>query len=122
MEGSNYWGYGHKTQHSYPRSLYNHLKKTRGEIWPKRSERRNNTKNYQDEDKKSAIDKKNNSQTVLKTLHDNNLRLSLDKCLFLQTSLDYLVFHIDPDIISTIEKKKKKKRARIKKNSSPWKF
>ena len=33
----------------------------RGEIWPKRSERRNNThthkKNYQDEDKKSAINK-----------------------------------------------------------------
>ena len=39
----------------------NHLKKARGEIWPKRSERRNNTKT-QDEDKKSAINKKNNSQ------------------------------------------------------------
>ena len=26
--------------------------KARGEIWPKRSERRNNTKNYQGEDKK----------------------------------------------------------------------
>ena len=35
----------------------NHLKKARGEIWPKRNERRNNTKNYQDEDKKSAINK-----------------------------------------------------------------
>ena len=43
------------------------LSKARGEIWPKRSERRNNTKkkkkiiiktNYQDEDKKSAINKK----------------------------------------------------------------
>ena len=34
-------------------------KKARGEIWPKHSERRNNTKNYQDEDKKSAINKKN---------------------------------------------------------------
>ena len=35
----------------------------RGEIWPKRSERRNNTqKNYQDEEKKSAINKKINSQ------------------------------------------------------------
>ena len=33
------------------------IKKARGEIWPKRSERRNNTKNYQDEDKKSAINK-----------------------------------------------------------------
>ena len=59
MEGSNYWGYGYKTPHSYPRSWKNHLKKARGEIWPKRSERRNNTKkNYQDEDKKSAINKK----------------------------------------------------------------
>ena len=37
------------------------MKKARGEIWPKRSERRNNTKNYQDEDKKSAINKKMNS-------------------------------------------------------------
>ena len=37
--------------------MVNHLKKARGEIWPKRSERRNNTKNYQDEDKKSAINK-----------------------------------------------------------------
>ena len=35
----------------------NHLKKARGEIWPKRSERRNNTKSCQDEDKKSAINK-----------------------------------------------------------------
>ena len=37
--------------------LRTHLKKARDEIWPKRSERRNNTKNYQDEDKKSAINK-----------------------------------------------------------------
>ena len=34
----------------------NHLKKARGEIWPKRSERRKKLK-YQDEDKKSAINK-----------------------------------------------------------------
>ena len=44
----------------------NHLKKARGENWPKHSERRNNTKNYQDEDKKSSIyiykKKKINSQ------------------------------------------------------------
>ena len=33
------------------------LKKARGEIWPKCSERRNNTKNYQDEDKMSAINR-----------------------------------------------------------------
>ena len=38
MEGSNYWGYGYKTQHSYPRSWLNHLKKARGDIWPKHSE------------------------------------------------------------------------------------
>ena len=38
MEGSNYWDYGYKTQHYYPRSRLNHLKKARGEIWPKPSE------------------------------------------------------------------------------------
>ena len=62
MEGSNYWGYGYKTQYSYPRSRKNHLKKVRGEICPKRSERRKKKKkkkkkNYQDEGKKSAINK-----------------------------------------------------------------
>ena len=35
----------------------NHLKKARGEIWPKRSERRSNTKSCKDEDKKSPINK-----------------------------------------------------------------
>ena len=35
----------------------NHLKNARGEIWPKRSEEET-TKNYHDEDKKSAINKK----------------------------------------------------------------
>ena len=59
MEGSNYWGYGYKTQHSYPRSRLNHPKKARGEIWPKRSEEETTQKKpYQDEDKKSAINKK----------------------------------------------------------------
>ena len=38
MEGSNYWGNGYKTQHSYPRSWLKHLKKARGENWLKRSE------------------------------------------------------------------------------------
>ena len=56
MEGSNYSSFLSEV-------AVNHLKKARGEIWPKRSERRNNTKKpYQDEDKKSAINKKNNSQ------------------------------------------------------------
>ena len=45
MEGSNYWEYGYKIQNSYPRSRQNHLKKARGEIWPKRSERKQH-KNY----------------------------------------------------------------------------
>ena len=44
----------------------NHLKKARGEIWPKRSERRNNTKKktYQDEDKKFAINKKEKKKLI----------------------------------------------------------
>ena len=46
-------------------------------------------------------------KVVLK-IHDNNLRLSLDKCLILQTSLDYLGFHIGPDGISTTEKKQQR--------------
>ena len=60
MEGSNYWGHGYKTQHSYPKSRLNLLKKARGEIWPKRSEEETTQKkkNYQDEDKKFAINKK----------------------------------------------------------------
>ena len=48
-------------------------------------------------------------EVVLKILHENNLGLSLDKCLFLQTSLDYLGFHFG---ISPTEKKK---TAKIKK-------
>ena len=55
----NLWGYGYKTQHPYLKSRLNPLKKARGEIWPKRSEEK---KTYQDEDKKSAINKKINSQ------------------------------------------------------------
>ena len=39
-------------------NFFFHLKKAWGEIWPKRSERRNDTKKYQDEDKKSTINKK----------------------------------------------------------------
>ena len=58
LEGSNYWGYGYKTQHSNPRSRWNHLKKARGEIWLKCSEKRNNTKTTKMRTKKSAIDKK----------------------------------------------------------------
>ena len=39
-----------------------YLKKARGEIWPKCSEKKQQQKKYQDEDKKSAIKKKINSQ------------------------------------------------------------
>ena len=42
----------------------NHLKKARGEIWPKRSERRKQQKNYQDEDIKSAINKNEFSHII----------------------------------------------------------
>ena len=43
--------------------VVNHLKKARGEIWPKRSEEETThthtqKKHYRDEDKKSAINKK----------------------------------------------------------------
>ena len=51
-------------------------------------------------------------ETVLKILHENNLWLSLDECLFLQPSLDYLGFHISSDGISPTERK----TAEIKKN------
>ena len=44
MEGSNYWGYGYGYSAFLSEVAVNHLKKARGEIWPKRSERRNNTK------------------------------------------------------------------------------
>ena len=59
MEGSNYL----RLQDSAFLSevAVNHMKKARGEIWPKRREGETTTKkkqkNYQDEDKKSAINK-----------------------------------------------------------------
>ena len=42
--------------------VVNHLMKARGEIWPKHREEETTQKNYQDEVKKSAINKKINSQ------------------------------------------------------------
>ena len=51
-----------------------HLKKARGEICPKRSEKKQQ-QNYQDEDKKSAIKKKINSQIkkpYLKRIHNQD--------------------------------------------------
>ena len=67
MEGSNYWGYGYKTQHSYPRSRLitwkkpevkfgrNEEKKTKNK---KKKNKKQTNKNYQDVDKKSAINNK----------------------------------------------------------------
>ena len=50
MEGSNYWGYGYKTQHSYPRSRL--ITWRRPEVKFDRNVVKKH-KNYQDEDKKS---------------------------------------------------------------------
>ena len=44
MKGSNYWGYGLQDSSFLSEVAVNHLKKAIGEISPKRSERRNNTK------------------------------------------------------------------------------
>ena len=57
IEGSNYWGYGYKTQHSYPMSRL--ITWRRPEVkfcWNVVKKKQH--KNYQDEDKKSAINKK----------------------------------------------------------------
>ena len=57
MEGSNNWGYGHKTQHSYPRSRL--ITWRRPEVkFGRNVVKKKLHKNYQDEDKKSAINKK----------------------------------------------------------------
>ena len=57
MEGSNYWGYGYKTQHSYPRSRL--ITWRRPEVkFGRNLVKKKQHKNYQDEDKKSAINKK----------------------------------------------------------------
>ena len=42
--------------------MVKHLKNARGEIWPQRNEEETTQKNYQDEDKKSAINKKKNNK------------------------------------------------------------
>ena len=57
MEGSNYWGYGYKTQHSYLRSQL--IIGRRPEVkFGRNVVKKKQHKNYQDEDKKSAINKK----------------------------------------------------------------
>ena len=57
MEGSNYWGYSYNTQHSYPRLWLNHLKKAEVKFGQNVAKKKQH-KNYQDEDKKSTINKK----------------------------------------------------------------
>ena len=60
MEGSNYWGYGYNTLHSYPRSRF--IPWRRPEVkFGRNALKKKQHKNYQDEDKKSAINKKINS-------------------------------------------------------------
>ena len=75
-----------------------HLKKARGEIWPKRSERRNKKKkqkkNYQDEDKKSAINKK--LILRLKSLISKRFQLktNLFKCVYFSKKQEYLSYSL----------------------------
>ena len=57
MEGSNYWGKWLQDSAFLSEVAVNPLKKARGEIWPRHSEKET-TQNYQDEDKKSVINKK----------------------------------------------------------------
>ena len=57
MEGSNCWGYGYKTQHSYPR--WRLITWRRPEVkFGRNVVKKKQNKNYQDEDKKSTINKK----------------------------------------------------------------
>ena len=57
MEGCNYWGYGYKTQHSYPTPQL--ITWRRPEVkFGQNVVKKKQHKNYQDQDKKSAINKK----------------------------------------------------------------
>ena len=69
MEGSNYWGYGYKAQHSYPRSQL--ITWRRPEVkFDRNVVKKKQHKNYQDEDKKSAINKK---KLIFMKAKDNQL-------------------------------------------------
>ena len=79
MEGSNYGGYGYKTQHFYPRSWL--ITWRRPEVkFGRNVVKKKQHKNYQDEDKKSAINKKKNNSQIKKPslkrfpIKDINLR------------------------------------------------
>ena len=79
--------------------MVNHLKKARGEIWPKHSERRNNTKakkNYQDEEKKSAVYIKKKFNSQIKKPH---LKMILIKDNYnpslIELNLDPVLMHLN---------------------------
>ena len=100
MECSNYWGNGYKTQHSYPKSRL--ITWRRPEVkFGRNVVKKKQHKNYQDEDKKSAINKKNNYQIKkphlkmipIKYIFDkfNNFRYLLNK-LHKHIFFNYAVF------------------------------
>ena len=70
MEGSNYWGYGYKTQHFHPMSRLKSSEEGQrwnlAETWWKKKQHK---KNYQDEDKTSTIDKKLKINSQIKKPH-----------------------------------------------------
>ena len=69
MDGSNYWGYGYKTQHSYPGLRL--ITWRRPEVkFDRNVVKKKQHKNYQDEDKKSAINKK---KLIFMKAKDNQL-------------------------------------------------
>ena len=65
--------------------------RARGEIWTKLCERRNNTKNYQDEDKKSAINKKKKLILRLRSLISKWFQLKTIIFFLLGAVLQYLL-------------------------------
>ena len=79
MEGSNYWRYGYKTQHSYPRSRL--ITWRRPEVKFGRNvvrKKQHKNKNYQDEDKKYAINKKlilSDEINIVNIINDNTFNL-----------------------------------------------
>ena len=57
MEGSNYRRYGYKTQHSYPGSWLITRRRPEGKFGRNVESEKKQKKNYQDEDRKSVINK-----------------------------------------------------------------
>ena len=57
MEGSNYWGYGYKTQHFYPRSRLITWRRPEVKLG-RNAVKKKKKKNYQDEDKSPQLKRK----------------------------------------------------------------